>query len=161
MSGTMHRKKWYIIVFMSCFLISAALLGFYYFYRPSRKRLMQRLREVAVAPIYSVNVIKRFKQKKPVFVQGLDFQNHRLYTSSGLYGKSFIRVSNLQSGNVLRQIHMRKNLFAEGITIFHHKLYQLFWKSGRGFVYDYPSLKKISEFAVKGEGKGITHDKQY
>jgi glutaminyl-peptide cyclotransferase len=122
---------------------------------------MQRLRELAVAPIYSVNVIKRFKQKQPVFVQGLDLQDHRLYTSSGLYGKSFLRVSNLQSGNVLRQIHMRKNLFAEGITLFHHKLYQLFLKSGRGFVYSATSLKKISEFAVKGEGWGITHDEKY
>jgi len=122
---------------------------------------MQRLREVAVAPIYSVRVVNRFKQKQPVFVQGLDLQNHRLYTSSGLYGKSFLRMSNLQSGKVLRRINMSKNLFAEGITIFHHKLYQLFWKSGRGFVYGYPSLKKISEFAVIGEGWGITHDKKH
>ena len=137
------------------------LFVFYFSRYAARHINMTELREVAVAPIYSVRVVKRFKQKLPVFVQGLYLHGDRLYTSSGLYGKSFLRMSNLHSGKVIKQIAINKKLFAEGVTLFNHKMYQLFWKSGRGFIYNYPAIQKISDFPVTGEGWGITHDKHY
>jgi len=127
----------------------------------SKQLTLQELKQNTRVPIYQAKIIRVFAQTLPVFVQGLDLQKETLYTSSGLYGKSFVRGSMLLSGKVMQEKKINKALFAEGITVFHHRLYQLFWKAHKGYIYDLPSLKKMGQFPVIGEGWGLTHDKRY
>lgn len=147
-----------ISIFFILIGISLVFLVYYFDFYGVKKR---HFRTFTSAPIYSYELQRKYKLKHPVFVQGLCLVGHHLYTSSGLYGHSFLRVTNLYTGKILKKVKMRRDLFSEGITVFHHKLYQLFWKSGRGFIYDVPSLHKVGEFPVKGEGWGLTHNDRY
>ena len=89
------------------------------------------LKKIKVADknrIFAIKIVKSFHQKQPTFVQGLVYDNGKIYTSSGgFFGHSFIRQSNLNTGQIIRQRPIEKSLFAEGITIFHNKLYQSFF----------------------------------
>ena len=157
--------KWGKMLSWMALVILSILLGIIFYIRPtwyaSKQLTLQELKKNTRVPIYKAKVIRAFTQNLPVFVQGLDLQKETLYTSSGLYGKSFVRRAALASGRVLQEKKINKALFAEGITVFHHRLYQLFWKAHKGYIYDLPSLKEIAQFPVIGEGWGLTHDKRY
>ena len=122
------------------------------------------LKKIKVADknrIFAIKRVKSFHQKQPTFVQGLVYDNGKIYTSSGGYGHSFIRQSNLNTGQIIRQRPIEKSLFAEGITIFHNKLYQIFWHQQHGAIYNKSTLKKIGQFSYRGQGWGLTHNSRY
>ncbi|MBN1474095.1 MAG: glutaminyl-peptide cyclotransferase [Syntrophaceae bacterium] len=113
------------------------------------------------APISTINVINIYPHDPEAFTQGLFYRNGFLYESTGLLGTSTLRKVDLVTGNILDKIKLSENYFGEGITYLNNKIYQLTWKNKRGFIYDFRTFKKTTEFNYDGEGWGITADDKY
>jgi len=105
-------------------------------------------------------VIHTYPHDADAFTQGLIYQDGHLYESTGLNGKSSVRIVDLSSGRVLKQYDLAEKYFGEGLTSWGNDLIQLTWRAELGFVYDRATLAWKKSFAYKGEGWGLTHDDQ-
>jgi glutamine cyclotransferase len=100
------------------------------------------------------------------FTQGLELINStHYYESTGLYGKSQVRIVDLQTGQVLDRYFMDDQYFGEGLCSYtdsesgQRRLIQLTWKKQTGFLYDSMSLQLLDSFSYNtttSEGWGIT-----
>lgn len=93
------------------------------------------------------------------FTQGLVFVDGRLYESTGLNGRSSIRMVDVSSGKVLQKYDLPREYFGEGLTDWGSNLIQLTWKNHTAFVYDRFTFSVLRTFQYDGEGWGLTHDK--
>ena len=109
-------------------------------------------------PIYTYEIVNKFKHDATAFTEGLFFYNGFLYESTGHEGKSDLRKVELESGKIVQQYKMPTDSFGEGITILDGKIYQLTWQQGRGFVYEADTFKLLKEFNYAGQGWGLTND---
>jgi glutamine cyclotransferase len=92
------------------------------------------------------------------FTQGLVYQDGHLYESTGLNGRSSIRMVDLSTGRVLQRYDLPHQYFGEGLTTWGGNLIQLTWTAQTGFVYDGFSFAVRRTFHYEGEGWGLTHD---
>ena len=92
------------------------------------------------------------------FTQGLVYRDGHLYESTGLNGRSSIRMVDLASGRVLQRYDLPREYFGEGLTTWGNNLIQLTWTAHTGFVYDGFSFAVRRTFHYPGEGWGLTHD---
>lgn len=130
------------------------------------RQLLNDKTEIDIKNIYiypkekprSINyeVLKILPHDINTYTQGLLLYNNDLIESSGQYGKSFLRKTNLINGNIKNEININDNYFAEGITIYNKTLYMLTWKSKKGFKYDLDTFEKIGEFNYQSEGWGLS-----
>lgn len=95
------------------------------------------------------------------YTEGLEWHDTTLYESTGNYGVSKLARVSLTTGKDIQKIDLPKEYFGEGITVFNNKIYQLTWETGKCFVYDFKTFKKIKEFSYEGEGWGMTNDGKY
>lgn len=102
-------------------------------------------------------IIQRLPHSTEAFTQGLVLHNDSLLESTG-GENSYIAYVERTSGEQQVLTQLSDNYFGEGITILNDKIYQLTWRSKLGFVYDYPSMKRLREFSYETEGWGLTHD---
>lgn len=93
------------------------------------------------------------------FTQGLVFVDGHLYESTGLNGRSSIRMVDVSSGKVLQKYDLPREYFGEGLTDWGGNLIQLTWKNHTAFVYDRFTFSVLRTFQYDGEGWGLTHDK--
>lgn len=107
-----------------------------------------------------LQILARLPHPQDSFTQGLTIVDGRLYESSGLYGKSFIRYSSLKNGKILNQVSLPQRRFAEGSTLLNNRLYQLSWKQGVVSVHDIQTLQTLREFRYHGQGWGLTNNGQ-
>ncbi len=157
-----HKITWFVIVILACITTMIVLSNAQgYQHSPHQLISLKKIKKLNKNPIFTAKIVKSFYQKQPTFVQGIVYDKDKLYTSSGGYGKSFIRQSSLATGEIIHQRYLNKSLFAEGITIFHHKLYQIFWHQQHGAIYNTSTLEKIGQFAYQGQGWGLTHNSRY
>lgn len=63
-------------------------------------------------------------------------------TTIGLYGKSTVRLVDVESGKVLKKTSLPKEYFGEGLVMLKDKLYQLTWRRPDVFIYDL-NLEKV------------------
>jgi glutamine cyclotransferase len=103
------------------------------------------------------NVVAR-PHDSTAFTQGLLFSDGKLYESTGLYGRSTLRIVEPASGKVVRRVEIPRDFFAEGLELVGDSLYLLTWRERRCFVFDSKTLKKSGEFTYDGEGWGICFD---
>jgi glutamine cyclotransferase len=92
------------------------------------------------------------------FTQGLIYVDGHMYESTGLNGRSSIRMEDLATGQVLQKYDLPQEYFGEGLTDWGSNLVQLTWRGGAGFVYDRFSFSLLRTFHYTGEGWGLTHD---
>jgi glutamine cyclotransferase len=104
-------------------------------------------------------VVHTYAHDASAFTQGLVWVDGHLYESTGLNGKSSIRMVDLTTGKVLQKYDLPAEYFGEGLTDWGSNLIQLTWKSHKGFVYDRFSFSLLRTFEYEGEGWGLTHDK--
>lgn len=90
--------------------------------------------------------------------QGLIYVDGHLYESTGLNGRSSIRMEDLSTGRVLQNYDLPAEYFGEGLTDWGSTLIQLTWRTHMGFVYDRFSFSVLRTFQYEGEGWGLTHD---
>jgi glutamine cyclotransferase len=94
------------------------------------------------------------------FTQGLVYVDGKLYESTGLNGRSSLRMVDLSSGQVLQRYDLPTEYFGEGLTNWGSDLVQVTWKAGTGFVYDQFSFALRRTFHYEGEGWGLTRDEK-
>jgi glutamine cyclotransferase len=106
----------------------------------------------------SYQVIHTYPHDSRAFTQGLIYVDGHLYESTGLYGRSSIRMVDLATGRVLQKYDLPSQYFGEGLTDWQSNLVQLTWKSHTGFVYDRFTFSLLRTFQYDGEGWGLTHE---
>ncbi len=106
----------------------------------------------------SYEVLNKFPHDDNAYTQGLEFVDGVLYESTGTYGKSDIRITDLEKGSIQKKVPLNGKFFAEGMTCFNGKVYQLTWKEQTYFTYDTKLEKKEKHtLPFDSEGWGITH----
>jgi len=103
-------------------------------------------------------IVHTYPHDANAFTQGLIYADGHLYESTGLNGRSSLRMVELSTGNVLQEHDLPREYFGEGLTDWGSTLIQLTWTSHRAFVYDRFSFSPRRTFAYEGEGWGLTHD---
>jgi glutaminyl-peptide cyclotransferase len=103
-------------------------------------------------------IVHTYPHDATAFTQGLIYVDGHLYESTGLNGRSSLRMVELSTGNVLQKHDLPAEYFGEGLTDWESTLIQLTWTSHRAFVYDRFSFSPRRTFAYEGEGWGLTHD---
>jgi glutaminyl-peptide cyclotransferase len=104
-------------------------------------------------------IVHIYPHDSRAFTQGLIYVDGHLYESTGLNGRSSLRMVDLSTGRVLQNYDLPTEYFGEGLTDWGSTLIQLTWKAHKGFVYDRFSLSLLRTFPYEGEGWGLTHDK--
>ncbi len=103
-------------------------------------------------------VVHVYPHDSRAFTQGLIYVDGHLYESTGLNGRSSLRMVDLSTGRVLQHYELPTEYFGEGLTDWGSTLVQLTWTSHLGFVYDRFSFSVLRTFHYEGEGWGLTHD---
>jgi len=103
-------------------------------------------------------VIRVYPHDSHAFTQGLIYVDGHLYESTGLHGRSSLRMVDLSTGKVLQKYDLPSEYFGEGLTDWGSTLIQLTWQSHTGFAYDRFSFSLLRTFHYAGEGWGLTHD---
>ena len=110
-------------------------------------------------PTINYTIVKTYPHDTTSYTEGLFLLNNKLYESTGLPGKSELRIDDLNTGKAEKMIKLDKQYFGEGISVLNNKLFQLTWQEQKVFVYDPITLKKIKEYEwTTGEGWGMTHN---
>jgi glutamine cyclotransferase len=109
-------------------------------------------------PVYTYKILNAYPHDPDAFTQGLVFEDGFLYESTGLEGKSTLRMVEPETGTVLKMYSLPDDLFGEGITIYGDKIIQLTYTSRIGFVYDKTTFDLLREFRYSTQGWGITQD---
>jgi glutamine cyclotransferase len=103
-------------------------------------------------------VIHTFPHDPQAYTQGLLYQDGHLYESTGLNGRSSLRMVDLETGRVLQSAPVPEKYFAEGLASWGSTLVQLTWQSQIAFVYDRFSFRLLRTLHYDGEGWGLTED---
>lgn len=106
----------------------------------------------------SYRVVHSYPHDPQAFTQGLIFVDGRLYESTGIEGRSTLRMVDLETGRVLQETAVPSQYFAEGLTNWGSTLIQLTWQSHVAFVYDRFSFRLLRTMKYAGEGWGLTQD---
>ena len=117
---------------------------------------------IGTAPVpersQSFEIVHTYPHDANAFTQGLIYVEGHLYESTGLNGRSSLRMVDLSTGNVLQKHDLPAEYFGEGLTDWGSTLIQLTWTSHLALVYDRFSFSPQRSFAYEGEGWGLTHD---
>ncbi len=112
----------------------------------------------APAATDTYQIVHTYPHDPKAFTQGLIYVDGHLYESTGLNGRSSLRLVDLLTGNVLQNHALSPDLFGEGLTDWASTLIQLTWTSHKALIYDRFSFRQINTLAYEGEGWGLTHD---
>ena len=112
----------------------------------------------AATPVYTYKIQHSYPHDPQAFTQGLIYLDGYLYESTGLNGRSSLRMVELTTGRVVRQQPVSAQFFAEGLTNWKSHLIQLTWKAETAFEYDEFTFRTEKLFQYPGEGWGITQD---
>jgi len=110
--------------------------------------------------LLTYEVINTYPHDITAYTQGLEFDGDLLYESTGLNGKSSLRMVDYRNGEILKNKPLDKSFFGEGLTILENRIIQLTWKSQKGFVYDKTTLniEKSFPYQESKEGWGLCND---
>lgn len=108
-----------------------------------------------------VKVLESIPHGTNIYTQGLFIEGDTLYESSGQYGTSFFRSSNLKTGQTLKTFALPAKYFAEGAVMLQNRIYLLTWMERVVFVIDKNSFKEIGKLNNPREGWGLTTDGTY
>jgi glutamine cyclotransferase len=103
-------------------------------------------------------IVHTYPHDPQAYTQGLLYKDGYLYESTGLNGRSSLRIVDLETGRVLQKADVPAQYFAEGLASWGSSLIQLTWQSHIAFVYDRFSFRLLHTFTYKGEGWGLTED---
>lgn len=112
-----------------------------------------------VAPqVGRVELVATFPHDPEAYTQGLQFENGRLWESTGLYGQSSVRAVDLASGSVLRKHALPPTVFGEGLTRLGDVLWVLTWRENTAYTLDPETFAVLATNRYEGEGWGLTTD---
>jgi glutaminyl-peptide cyclotransferase len=109
--------------------------------------------------LIAYDVTGEYPHDPAAFTEGLEYKDGFLYESTGEYGSSELRKTDLKTGKTVQRVKLDDAFFGEGITILNNKIYQLTYREHTGFVYDLQTFKKIRTFKFQAsEGWGLTNN---
>src|SRR5581483_1306170 len=79
--------------------------------------------------IEGYRIVRVYPHDPTAFTQGLLFVDGHMYESTGLHGRSSIRMVDLATGRVLQRYNLPAQYFGEGLTDWGSTLVQLTWES--------------------------------
>lgn len=112
-------------------------------------------------PVFGYKIVNTYPHNRASFTQGLVFDKGILYESTGLNGRSAVKIVDIKTGKSLKSHELPSKYFGEGIAVVDNKIIQLTWRSKMGFVYNKETLKLIKKFSYQTQGWGITYDGKY
>jgi glutamine cyclotransferase len=115
----------------------------------------------AVSPLFAQDtyrVVHTYPHDPGAYTQGLVFVDGHLYESTGLNGRSSLRMDDLETGRVLQSAPVPSQYFAEGLAAWGSTLVQLTWQSHIAFVYDRFTFHLLRTLHYDCDGWGLTSD---
>jgi glutaminyl-peptide cyclotransferase len=103
-------------------------------------------------------IVHTYPHDPRAYTQGLVFIDGHLYESTGLNGRSSLRMDDLATGRVLQSAPVPSQYFAEGLAPWGSTLVQLTWQSHVAFVYDRFSFRLLKTLHYDCDGWGLTTD---
>src|SRR5580700_6929304 len=103
-------------------------------------------------------IVHIYPHDSRAYTQGLVFIDGHLYESTGLNGRSSLRMDDLATGRVLQSAPVPSQYFAEGLAPWGSTLVQLTWQSHVAFVYDRFSFRLLKTLHYDCDGWGLTSD---
>ena len=94
-------------------------------------------------------VVHTYPHDPQAYTQGLLFEDGHLYESTGLNGRSSLRMEDLETGRILQRADVPDKYFAEGLASWDSTLIQLTWQSHIAFVYDRFSFRLLHTFYLR------------
>ena len=105
---------------------------------------------------WTVEVRERLPHDPGAFTQGLQvLEDGRFLESTGLRGRSTIRIVEPSTGAVLQREALLAEEFGEGATGVGDTVVQLTWKRGTARRWTLPALEPLSGWRYEGEGWGL------
>lgn len=96
------------------------------------------------------------------FTQGLEIRSGYLWESTGIYGQSTFRKTDLETGEVLDLLRLPESVFAEGFTFLDDSTVCLLtWRENIAFVLNPWTMEIEGEFYLNTEGWGICYTGEY
>lgn len=119
----------------------------------------QRERRAVRPTRYTARVVARVPHATEAFTQGLAFHEGALYESTGLRGRSSVRVLDPSTGAVTRRREVPDEHFAEGLTVLVGRVFQVTDQTHTCVVYDAATPGAGGHAHLNpGEAWGLTHD---
>ncbi|MBN1642718.1 MAG: glutaminyl-peptide cyclotransferase [Anaerolineae bacterium] len=112
----------------------------------------------APAVSHTYRIRRVYPHDPQAYTQGLVYHDGLLYESTGLRGRSSLRVVDLETGQARQSVALDPQFFGEGIAILDDRIYQLTWQANLGLIYDLATLERVGTFSYPGEGWGLTYD---
>lgn len=106
----------------------------------------------------SYRIVHTYPHDPRAYTQGLIYIDGHLYESTGLNGRSSLRMDDLATGRVLQSAAVPGQYFAEGLAAWGSTLVQLTWQSHIAFVYDRFSFRLLRTLHYDCDGWGLTAD---
>ncbi len=106
----------------------------------------------------SYRIVHTYPHDPRAYTQGLIYLDGHLYESTGLNGRSSLRMEDLATGRVLQSAPVAQQYFAEGLAAWGSTLVQLTWQSHIAFVYDRFSFRLLRTLHYDCDGWGLTAD---
>jgi glutaminyl-peptide cyclotransferase len=106
----------------------------------------------------SYRIVHTYSHDPRAYTQGLIYIDGHLYESTGLEGRSSLRMDDLETGRALQSAAVPSQYFAEGLAASGSTLVQLTWQSHVAFVYDRFSFRLLRTFHYDCDGWGLTDD---
>jgi glutamine cyclotransferase len=103
-------------------------------------------------------IVHTYPHDPRAYTQGLVYIDGHLYESTGLNGRSSLRMDDLATGHVLQSATVPSQYFAEGLAAWGSTLVQLTWQSHIAFVYDRFSFRLLRTLHYDCDGWGLTAD---
>ncbi|HVW41307.1 MAG TPA: glutaminyl-peptide cyclotransferase [Amycolatopsis sp.] len=111
--------------------------------------------DAAVAHLRA-EVVGTLAHDTSAFTEGLEISGGLLYESTGLAGRSQLRVG--PPGEPPTQaVDLPSPLFGEGVTVLGPTLWQLTWQDGFAIERDARTLAEVRRVPFEGEGWGLCH----
>lgn len=73
------------------------------------------------APVDGYEIVHIYPHDPAAFTQGLVYNDGHLYESTGLNGKSSVRLVDIETGRVLQRHDLPAQYFGEGLTLWKNK----------------------------------------
>jgi glutamine cyclotransferase len=103
-------------------------------------------------------VVNAWPHDPRAFTQGLVYIDGHLYESTGLNGRSSLRMVDLVTGQVQQRVDLPSQYFGEGLAAWESTIIQLTWQNHVAFVYDRFSFRQLRTIPCPWEGWGLTED---
>ena len=104
---------------------------------------------------YRPHPVATLPHDRTSFTQGLAWRQGVFYESSGLYGKSSVRIVDPATGEVIKEQLLPDRYFGEGLEVVGDRVVQLTWREETAFIWETDTLAPLGTFSYQGEGWGL------